>query len=67
MRRFPVTAQREKKGGKYSIESMGHFYDGLEALVSLKLLYEIPRPYSDTSHSEILLCKSDQSFAETST
>jgi len=42
----PVTAQRENKRGKCSFEKMGHFYNGLEALVSLGLLYEVPRPYS---------------------
>jgi hypothetical protein len=46
MRGDPVSAQREDKRGKFSIEKLGHFYYGLESLLSLDLLYEVPRPYS---------------------
>jgi hypothetical protein len=57
MPRDPVAIQREDKRGKYNILKMVYFYYGLEALVSLGLLYEVSRPYSltHTTHGSTTL------------
>jgi hypothetical protein len=43
------------------------YFRGSTALEGLRLLIEVSRPYSDTSHQAGLLCMSDRPVAETST